>query len=71
MARMSVMLYKVKQAAEITNLSQSLIYRLCSEGHIAHVRIAKSIRIPKEALDEFLRRSSVPVSQPQSRKHFR
>ncbi|HEY9899193.1 MAG TPA: helix-turn-helix domain-containing protein [Pantanalinema sp.] len=44
----------VQQVAEQLAVSQNLIYKLIAEGKIGHSRIGTSIRIPSEALREYL-----------------
>jgi excisionase family DNA binding protein len=58
----------VKAAAERAGVSVSLIYSLCAEGRLPHVRLGRegrrgTIRIRESDLSEFLEAS---VSQPAS-----
>jgi excisionase family DNA binding protein len=52
----------VKQAAAELGISPSLVYGLCAEGKIRHERHGLgrgTIRITREALDEYLRAAEV------------
>ena len=52
--------YRVKDVAEALSLSLSTVYDLVRRGEIRSIRIGRGRRkltlIPREALDEFLRR---------------
>ena len=46
------LLFKVKTAAQMLDISRSQIYNLVNAGVLRAVRVGKSIRIPAEALRE-------------------
>ena len=55
-------MFTVKQAAQELSLSISLVYALVAAGKIRHERHGMGrgvIRIPKEALDEYRKQSTV------------
>jgi excisionase family DNA binding protein len=55
-------MFTVKQAAKEIGISASLVYGLCTAGKIRHERHGLgrgTIRIPREALDEYRRNSTV------------
>lgn len=54
-------LLTVKEAAAFLKLSPDTIYRATKAGTLPHVRIGRSIRLSKEALEEFLEHP-VPVA---------
>jgi excisionase family DNA binding protein len=67
---------RVKEAARILDVSPSLVYALVAEGRLRHYRIGKgrgAIRIPDEAIAEFLRCVEVAPAPPlvQVKKVFR
>jgi excisionase family DNA binding protein len=44
----------IKQAAQVSNLSERMLYRLCASGDLNHRRIGKAIRIKRTDLEEYL-----------------
>ena len=52
---MSFELLKPSEVAEITKLSEPMIYKLISEGKLPHIRIERAVRIDRADLEEFLR----------------
>ena len=67
------------EAARLLNLSRSKVYKLCDERDLAHYRLGEGdkppIRIPLDAIDEFLARARVEEAHPRDRskplKHIR
>jgi excisionase family DNA binding protein len=55
-------LLTVKEAAAFLKLSPDTIYRATKAGTLPHVRIGRSIRLSREALEEYLSNSTVPVA---------
>jgi excisionase family DNA binding protein len=58
---------KVKEAAERLRISAGTLYSLCASRQIRHVRVGAgrgSIRIPEEAVAEYLERQTVAVASP-------
>lgn len=51
------LLLTVKQLAECLCISQSLAYRLCYQNQIRHLYLGKTIRVPREAVAEFLNKA--------------
>jgi excisionase family DNA binding protein len=49
------LLYRVKTAAEMLDVSKSQIYNLVNDGALRSVKVGKSIRIPAEAVREMAR----------------
>lgn len=47
-------LLTVRQCSEYLCISPSLMYRLCHKKQIRHLHLGKTIRIPREAVAEFL-----------------
>lgn len=57
----------VQEAADHLGVSASLVYALCSKGRLRHARHGLgrgTIRIPPEALEEYLRGSEVKPDAP-------
>ena len=54
-------LLDVPGAVEFTRLSRSTIFELLRAGTIASVRVGKSRRIPRRALEEFVAANLVDV----------
>ena len=60
-------MYTVQQVAERLNTSLSLIYALCAQGRLDHLRIGLgrgTIRISDDALQEFLSMQSRSPTRP-------
>lgn len=53
------LLLRVEEAAEALGLSRSGIYNLISAGEIPVVRMGRSVRVPAEALREYVKRNIV------------
>lgn len=48
------LLVRVDEAAARLGISRSKLYELMAAGHIAYVKIGRSVRIPTTALEEFV-----------------
>jgi|RhiMetdeSRZDD1v2_1073273.scaffolds.fasta_scaffold1368358_2 excisionase family DNA binding protein len=46
------LLYRVKTAADLLDISRSQAYKLIEDGTLTAVRIGKSIRVPAEAIQK-------------------
>jgi excisionase family DNA binding protein len=60
-------MFTVKEAADRLKCSPGTVYLLCASKQIRHARIGAgrgSIRIPEEAIAEYLERQTVAVSPP-------
>ncbi len=49
------LLLKPEEAAELLALSRSTVYQLLATGELASVQVGRARRIPRTALDEYLR----------------
>jgi excisionase family DNA binding protein len=47
-------LVTVREAARLLRVSTATIYKLCADGHLAHIRVSNAIRIPRLALTRVL-----------------
>jgi excisionase family DNA binding protein len=47
-------LLTIREAAAILGVCTAILYRYCSRGELAHVRISNAIRIHPEDLDAFI-----------------
>lgn len=47
-----------KEVAAILKISKALAYRLIAKGEIPSIRFGRTVRVKKEALDEFIQKSS-------------
>lgn len=47
-------LYRIKEFAEITSLSQRTVYELIHAGQIKAVKVGRSTRITRSELDRFV-----------------
>jgi excisionase family DNA binding protein len=57
----------VKQAAEILNVAPATIYELCARRRLRHLRLGNrrgTIRIPEDALNEFITGVTVTEHSP-------
>jgi excisionase family DNA binding protein len=52
-------LLKVEDAARLLNVGRSAVYDLIRSGHLRSVKIGKSRRIPREAVDDVIRALAV------------
>lgn len=44
----------IRQAAQVSNLSERMLYRLCESGDLTHRRVGRAIRIKRSDLEEYL-----------------
>lgn len=61
-------LLTVRQVAELWQLNEARVRRLCHAGLIRHIRIGRWIRIPSHTLHEDLH-ALLDVGQPASSRH--
>jgi excisionase family DNA binding protein len=66
---LAVVLYSVKQAAQLLSGSVALVYHLCAVGALRHTRIGVPgrrgvIRIPQDAIDDYLKGREVGMTPP-------
>jgi len=68
-------LLSVSEAAEKLSCSQALVYLLCAERRLAHVRLGTgrgTIRIAEEKLEEFVKNCEIDAhSLSKGLKHIR
>ena len=50
--------YKVEELIPILRIGRNTAYELVRSGQIRSVRIGRTYRIPREALEEYLRKTS-------------
>lgn len=58
---------KVSQVAKLLNLSNSKVYELVEQGHLAHHRMGGAIRVSEEQLAQFLDETKQERGKPKSR----
>jgi excisionase family DNA binding protein len=61
-----IALFTVKETATRLSVSEQLVYALCASRRLRHVRVGLgrgTIRIPEDAVDEFLRGRTVAVGE--------
>lgn len=51
-------LIKVKEVAKMLYLSRSMVYRLIQQGKIPAARFGRAVRVPIQAVHEFIERNS-------------
>lgn len=51
----------VKETAQSINISDKLIYKMIQDNKIPHTRISNKILIPKNHLDEWLRKNTFMI----------
>lgn len=56
MSQFDPLAYTVRQVAHLLSLTPPTVYRLVSTGELPSVRIGSSIRVPADALSEYLAR---------------
>lgn len=56
-------LLTVKEAAAQLGLSEWAIYTHCSAGHLPHIRLGRSVRIPANALAEWIKAEAMKNAQ--------
>lgn len=54
-----VLLLTIKDVQEVTQLGRTTIYELMRSGELPFLRIGRSVRIRREALDEWLGKQEV------------
>jgi excisionase family DNA binding protein len=52
-------LMTVAEVAAIMRVSKMTVYRLVHSGEIEAIRVGRSFRVPKQAVDQYLRDASV------------
>jgi excisionase family DNA binding protein len=52
---------RVEELARLLGVSPSLIYREARLGRLAHFRVGRTVRIPRESAEEFIRQVRVEV----------
>ena len=57
-------LLTVKEAAELLKLTPMTVYRAVEEGRLQHLRFGRTIRIPREALNSFLKTPEPTAPKP-------
>ena len=57
----------VAEAARRLKISEKKVYRLCEAGDLSHHKVGRAIRIPPEAIDTFVRRSTEEVASERRR----
>lgn len=59
-------LLTVEQAAGLLQISRSLCYDLVAEGRLSHVRLGRTIRIPRRGLEDWVgREARLPQTPPE------
>ncbi len=67
---MSDDLLDVEEIAEYLGVGQVTVYRWCREGRLSCLKVGKSWRIRRDALDDFLRGSKYPSSLTEELRSF-
>jgi len=69
MPQLEPLLLRGKEVAELIGCSRAMAYRLMQRGTLPVVRIpgGKSIRVPREALVEWIRANTCGSSMPEAR----
>ncbi len=57
-----VHLLTVAEVAEILRLSRMTVYRMVNSGVLPALKVGRSVRIPEESVDEYLRRAFVDTA---------
>lgn len=52
----------VKEAAEVLRCGRNQLYQAVAEGRIPSVRIGRTIRVPRHALEELLNGGDTPIN---------
>jgi len=54
------LVYSPTEVAEILHIARSRAYALLASGQVATLRHGKSVRVPVEALNEWIRKNTTP-----------
>lgn len=65
---MPAQLYTIEEAAERLNTAPRFVRRLITERRIAFTRLGRHVRIPADALDEFVAAGRVEPQIPKLRQ---
>lgn len=57
-------LLTVKDVAELLRVTPMTVYRAIEAGKLAHVRFGRSIRISRDALEDYIQRPMLPTPNP-------
>ncbi len=72
------LLLTVEQAADLLQISKGLVYDLCREGKLPHVRLGRNIRFSRLSLEQWIAREAgasagmpddVSLAQQASQRH--
>lgn len=55
----------IAEVAAAMRVSKMTVYRLVKSHAIAAVRVGRSFRVPEEAVNDYIRRSTEPATPPQ------
>lgn len=58
------LLYRPERAASLIGVGRATLYELMASGEINSVKIGRSRRIPREALQEYVQRLTDSTSRP-------
>ena len=64
-ANISSLFLTIAEVAAAMRLSKMTVYRLVKSHAIAAVRVGRSFRVPEEAVNDYIRRSTEPATQDQ------
>lgn len=56
------LLYDPDEAASVLSVSRATVYVYLASGELASIKIGRSRRIPREALERFVRERQAPVA---------
>jgi excisionase family DNA binding protein len=55
------MLLRIDEVSRALRLGRSQVYQLCAAGKLPTIRIGRSVRVPADALREWVRRETVGI----------
>jgi excisionase family DNA binding protein len=64
MSQVAPLAYTVREVARLLSVTPPTVYRLVKDGELPGIRIGTSIRVPADALNEYLARHAIHNGPP-------
>ncbi len=58
------LLLRAEEVAKLLGLSRSMVFQMLASGELPVVRFGRSVRVPREALDEWIKERTTSIRGP-------